>query len=409
MGLPFTVVTGTVFITDSDGEIAEVVTRSNGSKALATQAEIVGSDSYNVLRTVETVQRTDGLYALATQSLVTVESTFGYDQNPDTWFRIINTGLAGDTLTIYIGGTNNDPTTPDRDDPPYSRVFTVQASEVGDEIKLRDRIVQELNGDPLFNKQGINFKAQNATDRPIVHITSNKFSLSGEAWERPFLGDFQVTTTGSADVFVGYDNVISRSKPVSISRDFDSPHRLGLFGITGQVQVTAKDLEDLFIENATRDGDGVTNSMSVNGSLANPIEYNILAQEDTTIFIEELRFFGAANGIKFGNFLAQNSALTNGIYIEIKSNDTITTFPIIKTTDDFKNRFAFGQGAGGFSLQIASGRDDFIAVFTFNNPFLLQPAGTFTIDDYIKVFVRDNLTNGVIQLEFVAKGFEKAP
>jgi len=410
MGIPFTIVTGAIFISDTDGEIAEVETRSNGTLALSTAAELSGTDVYGVYRKVQTVQRSDGIYALATEARVVVESTFGFDQNPDTWFRIVNTGLQGDQVTIYIAGTNNDPTTPDRDAPSYTKVFTILSGEVGDEIALRDRIVQELNSDTTFNKQGLKFKAQKATDRAIVHITSQRFSLSGEFWERPQLGDFTVTTTGDADIFVGYSNIISRSKPVSISRDFDSPHRLGLFGITGQVQVTAKDLDDLFIENATDTGfSGGDSDMLVNGSTGNPKEFSIQAQPDTTIFIEELRFFGQGNGIQFKGFLTKNSPISNGLFVEIKSDDTITTFPLIKTTADFKNKFSFGFGASGFQLDLASGRDEFLAVFTFNNPFLLQPAGTFTVDDYIKIVIQDNISSAAAEFEFMAKGFEKEP
>lgn len=409
MGIPFAVVSGAIFITDEDGDIAEVVTRSNSSKALAVDAEISGTDAYGVWRQAQTVQRSDGIYALATEARVVVESTFGFDQNPDTWFRIVDTGQAGDTLTVYIAGTSNDPSIPDRDSASYTKVFTILAGEVGDEIALRDRIIQELNSDTTFNKQGLKLRAQKATDRAIVHITSLRFSLSGEFWERPFLGDFTVTPTGGADVVVGYTNIISRSKPVSISRDFDSPHRLGLFGITGQVQVTAKDLDDLIIQPATDTGfAGGDPNLLVNGQ-GTPQEFSIQAQEDTTIFIEELRFFGQGNGIQFKGFLTNNSPISNGIYIEIKSDDTVTQFPLIKTTADFKNKFSFGSGATGFALDIASGRDDFLAVFTFNNPFLLQPAGTFAIDDYIKVVVQDNITSSASELEFWCKGFEKEP
>jgi len=409
MGLPFTVVTGAVFISDEDGEISEVVTRSNSSLALAVDAEISGTDRYGVWHQAQTIQRSDGIYALATEARVVVESTFGFDQQPDTYFTIKNTGAAGDTITIYIAGTNNDPSTPDRDAPSYTKIFTVLVGEVGDEIALRDRIVQELNSDPLFNKTGLKFKAQKATDRAIVHITSLNFSLDGEFWERPFLGDFTVTPTGTADVLVGYSNIISRSKPVSISRDFDSPHRLGLFGITGQVQVTAKDLDDLIIQPATDTGfAGGNANLLVNGQ-GTPKEFSIQAQPDTTIFIEELRFFGQGNGLQFKGFLTNNSPLNNGIYVEIKSDDTVTVFPLIKSTADFKNKFSFGSGATGFRLDIASGRDDFLAVFTFNNPFLLQPAGTFGIDDYIKVIIQDNIVSSASELEFWAKGFEKEP
>ena len=80
-------------------------------------------------------------------------------------------------------------------------------------------------------------------------IFSTSFSASGEFYERPLAGDFAVTIGGAPGdgvVVVGFDNVISRSKPVTITRDFDSPHRLGLFGITGGVNVVSKQLADLF-------------------------------------------------------------------------------------------------------------------------------------------------------------------
>ena len=379
-------------------------------KIAQTIIRVGGIDGLAAERVANVKVRSDGLTALCTDATVVVESTFGFDQQPDTFFRIVETGGAGTTWTIDIAATAADPTSPDRDVPSYQKIFTVVAGEVGDEIKFRDRIIQELNQDTAF-KNDVFLKAQNATDRAIVHIYSTKFSASGEFYERPNAGDFQVTIAGAPGdgvVVVGFDNIISRSKPVTITRDFDSPHRLGLFGITGDVNVSSKALSDLFIEGATLDGLGVTSSMTVNGS-GTPKEFIIPASITTDVFIQELRFFGQGNGITFGNFLSQNAPLTNGILVSIKSDDVVTTFPLIKTTSDFKNKFAFGQGATGFRLDVASGRDDFIAVFTFENPFIIRVAGTFTTDDFIKAIVQDNLSAKPTELELWAKGFEKEP
>lgn len=357
-------------------------------------------------RTADVVQRSDGKNALATDARVIVESTFGFDPLPDSWFQIINAGQAGDTITIYIAGTMADPSVPDSDVPAFSRTFTVLAGEAGDEIALRDRIITELNTDSTF-RDSCYLKAFDVTDRAIIHISSEKFSLSGEFWERPNVGDFDVTYTGSVQINIGFDNFTSRSKPISISRDPDSPHNLGVFGISGTVNVQAKDLDDLFIENAV-DGNG-SPDMTVNGSMANPVDFFVNASVVTDIFVEEIRFYGQGNGITYKNFMSLNQPLTNGIEVEIKSDNTITTLPIIKTTADFKNKFAFGRGAGGFSLDIASGRDDFLAVFTFNNPFIIKVKDSFGAgnDDYIRVRIRDNIN--VAELEFIAKGFEKEP
>lgn len=399
---------------DTAGNCAEVTygeANPNYDNRVQTDTTLAGLDSLATYRRANTVVRSDGVTALAVDSRTVVESTFGFDQNPDSFFRIIDTGGAGTTWTVYVAGTSNDPSVPDRDLPPYTKIFTVQAGEVGDELALRDRIIQELNADSTF-KQTLSMKAQKATDRAIVHIISEAFSLSGEFFERPNAGDFNVTiggTPGDGLVVLGFDNLISRSKPVSISRDFDSPHRLGLFGITGQVQVTAKDLDDLFIENATLNADGITTSMLVAGSAATPQIFEVPAQTDTDVFIEEIRFYGRGNGIKYNNFLSQNSPLTNGLEVHIKSDNTITSLPLIRNTADFKNKFAFGQGAGGFSLDITVGEDEFLAVFSFNNPFLIRVQGTFTTDDYIQIHIHDDLTSGISELEFIAKGFEKEP
>jgi len=284
----------------------------------------------------------------------------------------------------------------------------VQAGEAGNEIAFRDRIIQLLNVDTTF-RVTCNFKAQKATDRAVVHIYSEYFSASGEFYERPNAGDFNVTIGGSPAngvVVVGFDNVILRSKPVTITRDFDSPHRLGLFGITGNVNVTQKALSDLYFREAKYLG---SVSMKVDGSVTAKA-FRIEAEPNRDVFIESLIFHGQANGIKFGQFLAKNSKLTNGLLLSIKSDNIITTFPVIFSTEDFKNDFAALSGDGAnFRIDIQAGLDEFLAILRFNNPFLMRVAGTFSPDDYIQVLVRDDLTSGLSDLAFQVKGFQKEP
>lgn len=368
---------------------------------------ILGADTLSQDREAQVVVRSDSVRALAVDSRTVVESTFGFDQNPDSFFRIINTGGAGTTWTIDIAGTSNDPSAPDRDLPAYQKVFTVQGGEAGDELAFRDRIIQELNADTTF-RQTCGFKSQNATDRAVVHIYSENFSTSGEFFERPSAGDFNVTIGGSPGdgvVVIGFDNVISRSKPVTIARDLDSPHKLGLFGITGSVQVTQKELSDLFVEEALNGG---SNDMSVNGS-GSPIDFIIPAQLEREIFIEDLIIDGQDNGIKFGQFLGQNSPLTNGVEITIKSDNIETTFPILKTTEDIKNKWAaLGGNGANFRIDVQAGADEVLGILQFVNPFIIRAQGTFTTDDFIRVRIQDNLNN-INRLNFRAKGFEKEP
>lgn len=371
--------------------------------------EIEGKDSLGTYRQVNHVVRSDGKIALAVDSRTVVESTFGFDQNPDSYFRIINTGTAGCTWTVFIAGTSNDPSSPDRDVPSYTKIFTVQVSEQGDEEAFRDRIIQELNADSTF-RNTVFLKARKATDRAIVHISSDNFSTSGEFWERPNAGDFNVTIGGSpADgvVVVGFDNLISRSKPVTIARDLDSPHSLGLFGITGSVNVVAKELADLFIQDALHLG---SSDMRVAGTLGTPIDFTIPASASTDLFIEDLIFDGQGNGIKFGQFLSQNSPLTNGIEVTIQSDNTQTTFPVIYSTEGFKNKWAALSGTGAnFRIDVQAGKDEMLAILAFENPFVMRVQGTFSTDDFIRIRIRDDLTSGISRLNFRAKGFEKEP
>lgn len=414
MAIPFTVVSGAIVITDPSGDVVQIETKSDGTtKSLSTTAEISGSDPLGAYRKVGTKVRTDGLTALVTDATVVVESTFGFDQQPDSYFKILNTGGAGTTWTVYIGPTNNDPSAPDRDLPAYTKIFTVQVSEEGDEIKFRDRIVQELNQDPVF-KNSAYLKAQRVTDRATVHIYSTKYSASGEFYERPNVGDFNVTiggVPGNGVVFIGFDNVISRSKPVTIARDTDSPHRLGLFGITGSVNVTAGSLSDIYVQEVTEDGLPNGNSDLRVGNAAspgNPFEFYISAILEKDVFVEQLIFDAQGNGIKFGNFLSQNGPLDDPIIVEIKSDDNITQFPPIYTTEDFKNLFAALSGDGStFRVDVQAGADEMLAILRFNNPFVVRATGTFTTDDYVKVIIQDNTLQSISRLRFRVKGFER--
>lgn len=370
------------------------------------EVEIVGKDLLSTMRNVQTKVRGDGLTALVTDATVTVESTFGTVDRPFSFFTLIKTGAAGDTITVSVAGTSVDTTTPDADVPAFSKVFTVLAGEVGDEPTLTKRIISELNLTSSFRTQAF-LKAIRATDRNVVIIRSDKFSQSGEFYERPLAGDFAITTSGTAQVVVGFDNFVSRSIPVVINPDIDSGHRLGRFGISGAVTVTANQLSDLFTSTAMNSG---SSDLRVNGSVT-PVTFSIPAQA-TQVFVECMWFHGQGNGIQFGRFLSQNNPLTNGVEVTIKSDNVTTVFNVLKTTEDFKNKWAANSGdLSGWDLSPQAGRDEMCAIFRFPNPFILRETGAFGAgnDDYIRVKVQDNLTASISAFEFRAKGFEKEP
>jgi hypothetical protein len=342
----------------------------------------------------------DSVKRLATTAKVTVQALLAYDDFADTWFKIINAGALNNTWRIQIVAGAYDSTSPDRDPVATDVTITVTALEVGDEMALRDKIVAALNANGNFSPY---WKASVIKDNPMVHVTSKKI---GDEGERPVTGDFIVTVTGIAAFdYINDDNrkIIRRGKANTGVKD-PRDKRFVTFGISGEVQAVPGSVGDLLIVNALN---GASQDLRVNGSLVTPIVFTISAEAEKDIFIEELRFYGNANGIQFGKFLGLNSALTNGILVEIRSDEIVTQLPLLKTTDDLKHKFSFGQGTG-FQLNIQAGRDDFMASFSLSTTFPIRKAGTFVSgDDYIKVYVRDNLSTILLALEFLARGFKK--
>lgn len=133
--------------------------------------------------------------------------------------------------------------------------------------------------------------------------------------------------------------------------------------------------------------DGANADMNVNGSGA-PVVYELPLDTSDRI-VRIVSFYGRDNGIQYNEFLAI-SALTNGIEIEIKSNDEIFTLPLIKTTDDFIDKFSFLPG--NFVIDRGAGDDKFNAAAELKDPFIIKGSGNFTTPDYIKVTVQDNLS-----------------
>ena len=184
----------------ADPTIKAGVTSGTGvteyNNRLEVENVMAGRDTLGAYRRINSVVRGDGVTAVPIDGVVQVQSTFGADQQPDTFFRCVETGGIGTTWTIDIAGTSKDSTAPDRDAPAFQKVFVVTASDEGDEEKFINRMVTELNQDTVFRNQCY-FKCQKATDRAILHLYSEKFSASGEFWERPFANDFQVTIGGT--------------------------------------------------------------------------------------------------------------------------------------------------------------------------------------------------------------------
>lgn len=346
---------------------------------------LVGS---NELHAVDVILE-DGINKLVTTTTVTVESLNGFDDISDNWFFINSVGAVGDTLRLEIDPTDGAPL--------LDKTFTIQVGE--DRYMLSARIVLELNQD-FVNFQPY-YRATKVKDNAIIHISSKFF---GEFGENKTLDSFRVSWTGGINAPRAFDDFIRRGKVTSLSRAEDDP-RYGVLGISGTTVSRSADIGGLTVNQFLNGG---SPSLLVNGSLIVPIEFTFSMAALHDKFIREVRFYGSGNGISFTKFLSKNTALFNGIEIEIKTNNDIIILPLIKTTEDFQAKFAFGSG-DNFQLTLASGADVFLAVFISDNPFPLKAIGTFGVgnDDYIKIRIRDNITSGITNLEALAFGFEQ--
>lgn len=142
-------------------------------------------------------------------------------------------------------------------------------------------------------------------------------------------------------------------------------------------------------------------AMAVDGSTTN-VTFEVSADATDDLVVDFLNFQAFDSGIKIDKFLGENNELTNGILIEIKSEDQVFQFQPIKNTTEFNSLFALGPGRG-FQLIFASGADSMVATFGPGSPFVIKKQGTYGTDDYIRVIIRDDLT-GVNRLRFTASG-----
>jgi len=397
MGLPFVIVEGTLLIIDKDGNVVQAIPNVADKIRVCADSTIRGANLTGDGYLAADVIKKNNQNALVTSAFVTVEQIFGQDGFSDTWFWVDDAGANGDSLRIQIAGYT-DPTAPnERNVPAIDVTVNVTASEAGQEYILAQKIVSELNADTDFKAH---WKASIGVQKnPMVHIASR---IIGEIGDRTGLGAFLLTPTGTVDTRLeSTDNeeILRRGKANSGTKD-PRDKRLVTTGVSGEVSSVPGAVGALFLEPATHPTYG--RDLTQNGSLGTPIEFIIMPDAEKDIFIKDMRFHGGGSGIKFSNFLDMNTALTNGILVEVKSDDQTIQFPLIRTTNDLKSRFTYGAGLG-WVYDVSPSFDHVVANFNFESPFPLRKQGSFTVDDYIKVFIRDNVKNS--ELFFDSFGF----
>lgn len=327
----------------------------------------------------------DGLKKLAVSKLVQVDSLSGKQLNAGNYF-FVNSVTNGQNLRIEIDATEYAPA--------LDKTFTVNIGET--KKQFTDRIILELNQD-FVNFQPY-YKALDIDDNPAVYIVSKAV---GEAGEKTAPNSFRIS--GTVTFLLAYDNLERRGIVIQASQSTSDP-RLGIFGISGTVESRDASVEGLFIQKPYNVTAGVVN-LNVDGSVT-PKVFTFPMDLLDDFFITEIKFFGRDNGIQFGNrFLGNNTPLTNGILIEIKTDNKMIELPPIKTTDDFDDVWSFG--GSNFDIYFASGADKFTARF-LSSAYPLRRSGTFGSgnDDYIKITIRDNLTS-IDYLQAIVAGFRQ--
>ena len=152
-------------------------------------------------------------------------------------------------------------------------------------------------------------------------------------------------------------------------------------------RLVPRPIAGLFISQFEDSGGSI--ALNANGSNI-PIKFEI----PTTNFdraINKISIYGRDAGIKFGQFLAINQVLQNGLIIEIKSNDNVFTSLPITQTDDFRNLFCISPR--DFTIDVFSNEDVFNATFVSPEPIIIRANTQFTTPDYVRITVRDNLNN----------------
>ena len=359
---------------------------------------IVGGDGLNRVD----VDLVSGKRRMATDAVVTVEQLFGRPGFSAVWFALgtfedcSGVGAAGDEIRIQIAA-GCDPT----EFPAIDLTYTIQASDVAatqPEIAVRDNIISMLNSDAAFHEMWF---AEDVKDNGIVFIESR---FRAEIGDRNTPGDFAVTPTGTTTTTIAFDVIQRRGTETELVRSIDDP-RQGILGISGSVSVIPTGFPNRFNEDA-RDGGGL-NDLTVNGS-GTPVVYTVNAVPDFDVYVTEIRIHGLSNGVKFGKFLNLNSVLTNGLSIDIRTDNIVTSLESIYSTDDLKARFS---SLGGFDLDVQAGGDHMLANRDLGLfPFVLRAANTFGPgqDDFFTITVNDNLGQ-VSELFCTLEGFLREP
>ena len=341
----------------------------------------------------------NGVKRLAADSNISsINVPLGKDPLPDTYFTVRKAGAIGDKIIVDIAATTYDTTNPFANFPAFHYEYTLVAGDVGNERQLSINLADALNDSVAFkNTQLLEATAVGDdgenNQRAIVHISSTKFSLNGELYERPNYGDFLVTTTGTTEIeFYSseFHRIVSRPKEVSLARDPRNPHRLGIQNFSGTVFIRSSDPAKFFRDPIAQVLNPALTSLSVNGSVT-PVVFELTSNPDggSDKIIDSIKFYGTDTNVKVqeNTFMGSNSQLTNGILLEFIRGGVTIFSQVIKNTPQL---LAFATSASDNKLIGQSGGDYLEATFSLvdRNLALVLRNGE---NDKVRVTIRDNI------------------
>lgn len=398
MGLPFTVVTGAVLLSDQQGQTVDMVD-SDGIR-MKTQSKILGKDGTSEVDTTTLLGFTR---LMVDSNISSVNVPLGRDPFPDLFVKVLTAPSAvGQDLRFTLAG-KTDPTGSERDIPAIDFTYTSVAGDVDNDRQFVENWVDAFNADAQSDNAFVEAEAVTGDYRTTIHITSTEFSLPGDWFERPLANDAQFFVTGDITFQLDSENskLISRPKQVSLARDPNNPHFLGVQNVTGSVRVTASEVDQLFEEFLSNGG---SSNLAINpGGGSTVFSANANPAGGQVKVIETFKVYGSDGNTKVGsnNYWGLNSPLTNGFEIRITKNGATDVFRNVKTTSDFLARLSSSPEK---SSRIPSSGVDFMeAVFDFvqrNVQIRLEPGTT----DKIEAVVQDNLSQ-IDEKFMVIEGF----
>lgn len=170
------------------------------------------------------------------------------------------------------------------------------------------------------------------------------------------------------------------------------------------------DIQKVYREYLTRDGDGVTIDARVNASLANPIEFFVKAEPGFDIYITSLSFVIADNTLTLSQFGAIG-ALTNGCNLFYEDTNGVTFIgQDLKTNFQFvrltQGNPAWGDPTGAFVANgVVGSSEAVLPVLDFRKVFGL-PYGLrlgASSANKLSLQIRDNVS-AVDQFDIIAYG-----